>query len=146
MIIKGFDRAEDHEEWIPVQGCRCVFILVFSSNVFGPGTNEIYQCVRHECVRSSPPPSFTQSPSPPRSLVCDGQTSPHRPRLVVSRSTCPPLSPSPHANSFVIGTAVINTHTFSVIEVFIPWWRVPKRVYGGMLVFVSARTNKRQHQ
>ena len=41
----------------------------------------------------------------------DGQTSPLRPRLVVSRSTCPPLSPSPHANSFVIGTAVINTHT-----------------------------------
>jgi hypothetical protein len=58
-----------------------------------------------------PPPSFTQSPSPLRSLVRDGQTSPHRPRLVVSRSTCPPLSPSPHANSFIIGTAVINTHT-----------------------------------
>jgi hypothetical protein len=38
-------------------------------------------------------PSFTQSPSPPRSLVRDGQTSPHRPRLVVSRSTCPPISP-----------------------------------------------------
>jgi hypothetical protein len=32
---------------------------------------------------SPPPPSFTQSPSPPRSLVCDGQTSPHRPRLVI---------------------------------------------------------------
>ena len=46
---------------------------------------------------------------PPHSLVRDGQTSPHRPRLVVSRSTCPPLSPSPPANSFVIGTAVINT-------------------------------------
>ena len=30
---------------------------------------------------------------------------------LVSRSTCPPLSPSPHANSFVIGTAVIHTHT-----------------------------------
>ncbi len=56
-------------------------------------------------------PSFTQSPSPPRSLlVRDGQTSPHRLRLVVSRSKCPPLSPSPHANIFVIGTAVINTH------------------------------------
>ena len=41
----------------------------------------------------------------------DEQTSPHRPRLVVSYSTCPPLSPSPHANSFVRGTAVINTHT-----------------------------------
>jgi len=31
--------------------------------------------------------------------------------LVVSRSTCPPVSLFPHANSFVIGTAVINTHT-----------------------------------
>ena len=59
---------------------------------------------------SAPPPSFTQSPYPPRSLVRDGQTSPHRPRLVVSRSTRPPLSPSPHANSFVIGTAVNKTH------------------------------------
>ena len=63
---------------------------------------------------SSPPPSFTQAPFFPRSLVRDGQTSPHRPRLVVSRSTCPPLSPSTHANSFVIGTAVINTHTHGV--------------------------------
>ena len=43
--------------------------------------------------------------------VRDGQTSPHWPRLVVSRSTCPPLSPPPHANSFVLGPAVINTHT-----------------------------------
>jgi hypothetical protein len=31
---------------------------------------------------------FTQSPSPARSLVRDGRTSPHRPRLVVSRSIC----------------------------------------------------------
>jgi len=60
---------------------------------------------------SPPPPSFTQSPSPPRSLVRDGQTSPHRPRLVVSRSTCPPITPPPHANSFVLGPAVMNTHT-----------------------------------
>jgi hypothetical protein len=61
---------------------------------------------------SAPPPSFTQSPYPPRSLVRDGQTSPHRPRLVVSRSTCPPISSPPHANSFVIGPAVIqHTHT-----------------------------------
>jgi hypothetical protein len=59
---------------------------------------------------SPPPPSFTQSPSPPRSLVCDWQTSPHRPLLVFSRSTCPPISPPPLANSFVLGPAVINTH------------------------------------
>ena len=49
------------------------------------------------------PPSFQHYPFPPRSLVCGGQTSPHKPRLVVSHSTCPPLSPSPHANSFIIG-------------------------------------------
>jgi hypothetical protein len=61
---------------------------------------------------SAPPPSFTQSPYPPRSLVRDDQTHPHRPRLVVSHSTCPPLSSSPHANSFVIGPTVIkHTHT-----------------------------------
>jgi hypothetical protein len=42
--------------------------------------------------------------------VRDGQPSPHRPRLVVSRSTCPPISPPhPHVNSFVLGPAVINT-------------------------------------
>jgi hypothetical protein len=39
------------------------------------------------------------------------RASPHRLRLVVSRSKCPPLSPSPHANSFVLGTAVITTDT-----------------------------------
>ena len=40
----------------------------------------------------------------------DEQTHPHRPRLVVSHSTCPPLSSSPHAHSFLIGPAVIK-HT-----------------------------------
>jgi hypothetical protein len=36
-----------------------------------------------------------------------------RSRLVVSHSTCPPLSSSPHVNSFVIGPAVIkHTHFF----------------------------------
>jgi hypothetical protein len=59
-----------------------------------------------------------QGSHPPRSLVRDGQPSPHRPRLVVSRSTCPPISPPPHVNSFVLGPAVINTHT-SV------WWSAP---------------------
>ena len=59
---------------------------------------------------SAPPPSFTQSPYPPRSLVRDEQTHPHSSRFVVSHSTCPPLSSPPHANSFVIGPAVIK-HT-----------------------------------
>ncbi len=56
----------------------------------------------------SPPSFFHTIFSPPRSLVRDGQTSPLRSGLVVSRSTCPPLSSPPHANSFVIGPAVIN--------------------------------------
>jgi len=43
-------------------------------------------------------------------FTSDGQSSPHRPRLVDSRRTCPPQCPTPHANSFVIGTAVTNTH------------------------------------
>jgi hypothetical protein len=75
---------------------------------------------------SAPPPPFTQSPYPPRSLVRAGQTHPHRPRLVVSHSTCPPLSSSPHAHSFVIGPAVIkhthnkHTHThFFVHSLFV---------------------------
>ena len=34
-------------------------------------------------------------PGSSRVPVHDEQTSPHRPRLVVSRSTCPPLSPLP---------------------------------------------------
>jgi hypothetical protein len=57
---------------------------------------------------SSRHPPFTQYPFPPRSLVCGGQTSPHKPRLVVSHSACPPLSSSPHEHSVVLGTAVIN--------------------------------------
>ncbi len=47
--------------------------------------------------------------------ICDGQTHPHRPRLVVSHSTCPPLSSSPHAHSFVIGPAVIKHTLFHTI-------------------------------
>jgi hypothetical protein len=51
-------------------------------------------------------------PGSSRVPVRAGQTHPHRPRLVVSHSTCPPLSSSPHAHSFVIGPAVIkHTHT-----------------------------------
>jgi hypothetical protein len=61
---------------------------------------------------SSRHPPFTHYPFPLRSLVCGGQPSPHKPWLIVSHSTCPPLSSSPHAHSFVFGTAVINTHTY----------------------------------
>ena len=59
---------------------------------------------------SSLHPPFTHYSFSPRSLVCGGQTSPHKPRLVVSHSTCSPRSSSPHAHSFVLGTAVINNN------------------------------------
>ena len=68
----------------------------------------------HTRSSSSRHPPFTHHPFPLSSLVCCGQPSPHKPRLVVSHSTCPPLSSSPHAHSFVIGTAVINTHTHTL--------------------------------
>ena len=73
---------------------------ILSSRVPWHSSNPNARSLSHS--PSVPPPSFTQSPYPPRSLVRDGQTSPHRPRLVVSHSTCPPLSSPPHANSFVI--------------------------------------------
>jgi hypothetical protein len=71
----------------------------------------------HTSLRTRSPssrhPPFTHYPFSPRSQVCDGQTSPHKPRLVVSHSTCPPLSSSPHAHSFVLDTAVINNNTLA---------------------------------
>ena len=57
---------------------------------------------------SSLHPPFTHYSFSPRSLVCGGQTSPQKPLLVVSHSTCSPRSSSHHANNFVLGTAVIN--------------------------------------
>jgi hypothetical protein len=76
----------------------------------GLGLDSLSHSSSHALPFFSPPSFHTLSLSP-RSLVCGGQASPHKPRLVVSHSTCPPLSSSPHAHSFVLGTAVINTHT-----------------------------------
>jgi len=92
---------------------------ILSSRVPWHSSNPNARSLSHS--PSVPPPSFTQSPYPPRSLVRDGQTSPHRPRLVVSHSTCPPLSSPPHANSFVIvsqiGPAVIKHTLFRICQV-----------------------------
>jgi hypothetical protein len=43
----------------------------------------------------------------------DGQTSPHRPRLVVSRSTCPPISPPPPCKQFCTRSCS-NKHTHTL--------------------------------
>ena len=69
-----------------------------------PRTRSPYSCF-------SPPTFHTQYPFPPRSLVCGGHTSPHKPPLVVSHNTGHPLSSSPHAHSFVLCTAVVNKNT-----------------------------------
>ena len=90
---------------------------VRGSRAFGRLVTEKRRDKKLLLTRSSPsrhPPS-TQHPSPSRSLVCDGKTSPHKPRLVVPHSTCPSLSPSPPAHSFIIGPAVINTQKKVVV-------------------------------
>jgi hypothetical protein len=58
-----------------------------------------------------PPPHVNSFVLGPTVINTHTKPSPHRPRLVVSRSTCPPIYPPPHVNSFVLGPAVINTHT-----------------------------------
>jgi hypothetical protein len=62
---------------------------------------------------------FTQYSFSSRSLVCGGP-SPHKSRLVISHSTCSPRSSSPHAHSFVLGTAVINNNLDSFVK-YIFW-------------------------
>jgi hypothetical protein len=59
---------------------------------------------------SSRHPPFTQYPFPSRSLVRDGQTSPHMPRLVVPHSTCPSLSPS-RPRTQLYNRSCSNKHT-----------------------------------
>jgi len=90
-------------------------------------------------TRSSPSrhPPFTQYPSPSRTLVRDGQTSPHKPRLVVPHSTCPSLSSSPPAHSFIIGPAVINTHTMR--------WFKRAAFYMGLKSKVASWRQKHRH-
>ena len=84
----------------------------------------MHVCMLYVCVYIYMSLTLTYQPSlhlkahvlhyPPRSLVHHVQTSPHKPRLVASHSTClwqcPRLSLSPHANSFVIGTAVMKNN------------------------------------
>jgi hypothetical protein len=53
----------------------------------------------------------TQYPFPSRSLVRDGQTSPHMARLVVPHSTCPSLSPSPPRTQLYNNRFCSNEHT-----------------------------------
>jgi hypothetical protein len=66
-------------------------------------------------------------PGSSRVPVRAGQTHPHRPRLVVSHSTCPPLSSSPHAHSFVIGPAVIkHTHKLHLSSYRVPHGSQPR--------------------
>jgi hypothetical protein len=72
----------------------CHQSINMSTSTVTPAEKEKTQDFTHFTRCWCAPPKG-QSPSPPRSLVRDGQTSPHRPRLVVSRSTCPPISPPP---------------------------------------------------
>ena len=56
---------------------------------------------------------FTHTLTP--AFTSDGQTSPHRPRLVVSRSTCPPLFPPPREQ--LCNRYCSKKHTQSLVAV-----------------------------
>jgi hypothetical protein len=78
----------------------------------GLGLDSLSHSFSHALPFFSPTSFHTLSLSPAFTSVwtCGGQPSPHKPLFVVFHSTCPPLSSSPHAHSFVLGTAVINTN------------------------------------
>jgi hypothetical protein len=65
---------------------------------------------------SSCHPPFTQYPVPSRSLVCDGQTSPHMPRFVVPHSTCPSLFPFPPRTQ-LYNRSCSNKHNMGLVRV-----------------------------
>jgi hypothetical protein len=71
-------------------------------------------------TRSSPSrhPPFTQYPFSSRSLVRGGQTSPHKPRLVVSHSTCPhqPPPPSNKQQTGCVGGGRRRIYSYSKIQ------------------------------
>jgi len=95
------------------------FAMAWPWRIFEPQTDcrtRQRTWTRRTICTSHPDAGLSTSNPKPRSLVRDGQTSPHRPRLIVSRSTCPPLSSPPLANSFVIGPAVINTHQRTMLR------------------------------
>jgi hypothetical protein len=103
--------GESRHGWAPdppMVGIRSPIGLVVGSCTSHPGVlGPIPK--REEPGKTGAP--CVKVPGSSRVPVCDEQTRPHRPRLVVSHSTCPPLSSPPHANSFVIGPAVIkHTH------------------------------------
>jgi hypothetical protein len=77
---------------------------------FGFGIGFTLLLTRSFTRSSSRHPPFTQYTFPSRSLVCDGQTSPHMPRLVVPHSTCPSLSPSPPRTQ-LYNRSCSNKHT-----------------------------------
>jgi hypothetical protein len=68
------------------------------------------QCTLPLALPFSSPSFFHTISLSPSSLVHDGQTSPHRPRLVVSRSTCPPIFP-PHTRKQLCTRSCSNKHT-----------------------------------
>ena len=116
-----------------------------NSFVLGPAVINTHTVLQYKHKHLSPPP---------RSLVRDGQTSPHRPRLVVSRSTCPPLSLSPPREQLLFrycsnnnkhtGTAVINTHTPASPPSSTAQLAVDKRDLESELLHISQDSNTMQ--
>jgi len=91
----GLVVCADGRRWVPGVGCSRVGVSCTRLAVPGGLVTHRVQAPTHPHTHSHTHIVLSSKPE----------------TLVVSHSTCPPLSPSPHANSFVIGPAVINNNT-----------------------------------
>ena len=89
IAAKLLQKSSLRQLLVPTSGCTHRMPAGFGSG-FGIGFTLLTRSfTRHSSSRHPP---FTQYPFPSRSLVRDGHTSPHMPRLVVPHSTCPSQS------------------------------------------------------
>ena len=94
-------------------------VTVGQTSVLGHGTQESHTLnlreEHHRREKNTIDEFVINTYNTTTNISCGGQSqasphSPHKPLLVVSHSTCSLRSSSPHAHSFVLGTAVINNN------------------------------------
>ena len=107
-----------------------VCVTVGQTSVLGHGTQESHTLnlreEHHRREKNTIDEFVINTYNTTTNISCGGQSqasphSPHKPLLVVSHSTCSLRSSSPHAHSFVLGTAVINNNIKQAVLSAPPW-------------------------